>query len=241
MAMTSISLKTLRRIQRWWRRQGDVPARLKTMALKRKHRHLADQPIWVARNGRLELADGATLKLGGDFVIGDLKPKKKKKKGTGKGGRPKTIGPVAHAPATLRMYKNSHLETRGWVYMTPGSSIVIGRGATLRLGGENNLIGTILCSDLIEIDEQSGVSWDASVMDSDMHPIWVDGEAKPLSAAITIGKHVWIGSGARILKGVTIGDGAIIATGAIVTRDVPERCVVAGVPAQVISKNVDWK
>jgi len=43
-----------------------------------------------------------------------------------------------------------------------------------------------------------------------------------------------------ILPGVTIEDGAIIAAGAIVTNDVPAKCMVAGVPAKVISKNVEW-
>ena len=43
-----------------------------------------------------------------------------------------------------------------------------------------------------------------------------------------------IGSGATILPGLTIGAGALVAAGAVVTRDVPPRSVVAGVPARVI-------
>ena len=43
-----------------------------------------------------------------------------------------------------------------------------------------------------------------------------------------------IGSGAVILCGVTIGPEALVGAGAVVTRDVPERAVVAGVPARVI-------
>ena len=45
---------------------------------------------------------------------------------------------------------------------------------------------------------------------------------------------MWIGYEAVILSGVTIGDGAIIGTRAIVTKDVPDHSVVAGVPAKVI-------
>ena len=45
---------------------------------------------------------------------------------------------------------------------------------------------------------------------------------------------MWVGSNAVILSGVTIGDGAIIAAGAVVTKDVGENTIVAGVPARYI-------
>lgn len=52
---------------------------------------------------------------------------------------------------------------------------------------------------------------------------------------------MWIGTGVKILKGVSIGDGAIVAAGAVVTHDIPDGCMVAGVPAEVIKKGVRWK
>lgn len=55
-----------------------------------------------------------------------------------------------------------------------------------------------------------------------------------IPAPIHIGKDVWIGSNATVLPGVTIGDGAIIAAGAVVTKNVPERTIVGGIPATVI-------
>jgi len=45
---------------------------------------------------------------------------------------------------------------------------------------------------------------------------------------------VWSGSTAPVLAGVGIGDAAVVAAGAVVTRDVPPRTVVGGVPAKVI-------
>lgn len=53
---------------------------------------------------------------------------------------------------------------------------------------------------------------------------------------VVIGENVWIGSNATILPGVTIGNNAVVAAGAVVTKDVPEDTVVAGVPAKVIKK-----
>lgn len=51
---------------------------------------------------------------------------------------------------------------------------------------------------------------------------------------IEIQDDVWIGCGARILDGVTIKKGAVIGSGAVVTNDVPEYAVVAGVPAEIV-------
>lgn len=51
---------------------------------------------------------------------------------------------------------------------------------------------------------------------------------------VCIGDDVWIGAHAVVLAGVTIGDGAIVAAGAVVTKDIPEGKIVAGVPAEVI-------
>lgn len=43
-----------------------------------------------------------------------------------------------------------------------------------------------------------------------------------------------IGSNVTVLGGVTIGEGALIGAGAVVTRDVPDFAIVAGVPARVV-------
>ena len=43
-----------------------------------------------------------------------------------------------------------------------------------------------------------------------------------------------IGTNATIISGVTIGEGALVGAGAVVTKDVPDHAIVAGVPARVI-------
>lgn len=52
---------------------------------------------------------------------------------------------------------------------------------------------------------------------------------------VLIKRNAYIGAGAIILTGVTIGEYSIVAAGAVVTKDVPPRTVVGGVPARVIS------
>jgi len=51
---------------------------------------------------------------------------------------------------------------------------------------------------------------------------------------ITIENDVWIGSGAIILDGVRIGQGSVVAAGAVVTKDIADHVVVAGIPAKVV-------
>lgn len=51
--------------------------------------------------------------------------------------------------------------------------------------------------------------------------------------SVQIGSDVWIGARAIIMGGVKIGVGSVIAAGAIVTKDVPDFAIVAGVPATV--------
>jgi virginiamycin A acetyltransferase len=56
-----------------------------------------------------------------------------------------------------------------------------------------------------------------------------------------IGNDVWVGCNAVILPGVIVGDGAIIAAGSVVTKDVPDYAIVAGVPAKVVKFRFDEK
>lgn len=62
-------------------------------------------------------------------------------------------------------------------------------------------------------------------------PIRLQGESRK---GIVIGDNCWIGAGAIVLDGITIGEGSVIAAGSVVTKDVPEKAVVAGVPARII-------
>lgn len=55
-----------------------------------------------------------------------------------------------------------------------------------------------------------------------------------LCKPISIGKNVWIGAGVTIMPGVSIGDNAVVEAGAVVTRDLPDNVVVAGVPATLV-------
>lgn len=62
---------------------------------------------------------------------------------------------------------------------------------------------------------------------------------KRIDKPITIGKNVWIGSGAIIMPGVTIGNNAVIGAGSVVTKNIPENTMAYGVPAKVVKNLIN--
>lgn len=78
---------------------------------------------------------------------------------------------------------------------------------------------------------------------SDMHPIYdrSNGHRINPAASVHIGDHVWLGLRCMILKGAQIDDGVVVAAGALVVGKVPGDAVVAGVPAKVVRRNIEWR
>ena len=63
----------------------------------------------------------------------------------------------------------------------------------------------------------------------------VEMRAQPLDfGRVVVERDVWIGANATVLPGVRVGEASIVGAGAVVTRDVPARTLVVGVPAQVV-------
>ena len=60
----------------------------------------------------------------------------------------------------------------------------------------------------------------------------------PLKGDTVVGNDVWIGQNVTVMPGVHIGDGAIIAANSVVTKDIPQDTIAAGVPCKII-KHID--
>ena len=71
-----------------------------------------------------------------------------------------------------------------------------------------------------------------------VHPSYRDKGAQ-FSLPVVIKDHVWIGSNVTILPGVTIGENSVIGAGSVVTHDIPDNVVAAGVPCRVLREITD--
>jgi serine acetyltransferase len=70
------------------------------------------------------------------------------------------------------------------------------------------------------------------------------GRQWPANAAVSIGAGSWLGTGAVVLPGSVIGRNVVVAAGSVVRGTVPDHCVVAGVPAEIVREyepGIGWR
>lgn len=109
--------------------------------------------------------------------------------------------------------------------------------------GENVIIGynfSCLVADEIKIGKNTIIASNVLIT-SENHGINPEIETpyyeQPLNVApVSIGEGCWIGENVMILPDVNIGNKCIIAAGSIVTKDIPDFSIAAGIPAKVIKK-----
>lgn len=123
------------------------------------------------------------------------------------------------------------------ITMQGKSKLHIGRNAGVR--GVEFLVkdGCVDIGDLVMF------SYGINIRNTDSHRIFrleSPGAVINPSKDIVIGKHVWVGMNATILKGVNIGNDSIVAYGAVVTHDCPNNAIIAGNPAKVVKTGITW-
>ncbi len=100
--------------------------------------------------------------------------------------------------------------------------------------GEDCLLNGCIISARERVDIGKGcmLSWNVSVLDCNLHQI-SNSEPEKI-AAVSIGDYTWLGNCVTVLPGVKIGSHCVIAAGSIVTSDIPDNSLAAGVPAKII-------
>lgn len=133
---------------------------------------------------------------------------------------------------------NSALRSNPLGCFQPSVLRTLAPGAELILEKDSGLSGAVLCAGRrIRVGEGTIIGAGAVIIDNDFHAYderlgWVN-ECQANARPIEIGRHVFIGARAIILKGVSIGDKSIIGAGAVVTRSVPPLHLASGNPARV--------
>jgi acetyltransferase-like isoleucine patch superfamily enzyme len=162
--------------------------------------------------------------------------------------------------AWLKMRFGRRLQTDGFAFVGPGVKFEIGREATVHLGrwswighgckirahegevriGAKTVLGqecTISSFQHVSIGRECIVADRVMLIDFDHGVVEVDRPIREqgiYKRDVRVGNNVWMGYGACVLRGVTVGDNAIVGTSTVVTKDVPDNAVVAGVPAQLL-------
>lgn len=171
---------------------------------------------------RITVADGARLRLGVNFY-GFLT------------GREWSI---------IRV--RGRLDLLGNVTVAAGNRWDVGPDAVVSVGARTYFSpdGLLVSNSGITIGSDCAIGWRVQLLDDDFHRHLAEGESEERGTApdIVIGDHVWIGGHTQIYKGVRIADGCIVAGGSVVTSSVTEpRCLVAGIPARIIRRDVSWR
>jgi carbonic anhydrase/acetyltransferase-like protein (isoleucine patch superfamily) len=109
-----------------------------------------------------------------------------------------------------------------------GDRCVIGRGSHIVAHQSVDIGDDVWTGPYVYITDQNHGYSDPDV------PI---GRQLPVNRAVSIGAGSWLGAGAIVLPGARIGRNVVIAAGSVVRGEVPDRCVVAGVPAKVVREH----
>ena len=96
----------------------------------------------------------------------------------------------------------------------------------------------ILIRNKLEIGNNVAISWSCRIYDTDFHQI----ENSKINEEVIIGNNVWIGSGVTILKGSKIPNGCVIACNSVINEKfTEENCLIGGIPAKILKKNIKWR
>jgi len=116
-------------------------------------------------------------------------------------------------------------------FVEVGENCYFGPDCTITpLGGQNPKDNLLILENKVTVSPN--VSFLCSMHPEESNLSKIYGETSP----IKVKENAWIGADVTILGGVTVGKYSVVGAGSVVTKDVPEYTVVAGVPAEPIKR-----
>lgn len=140
-------------------------------------------------------------------------------------------------PTQLLIRPGGRLQLNGDFSLYTGASVCIEASGSVSLGhGFVNTGFRMVCWHAMRFGDQATIAENVTMRDADNH--WISGGSATTSG-IELGRRVWIGLNATILKNVRLGDGVIIGAGSVVTQNVEAGWLAAGNPARPI-RRASW-
>lgn len=142
-----------------------------------------------------------------------------------------TIGKKAYIDRNVKIGNCSYVNATQLETILESNTVIgdfcsIAPGVVIGMG--NHHIDNVVTTHPILFDK-----YYSNVMGMDENKIKLDG-LKDKSEITKIGSDVWLGARANIKRGISIGNGVVVAAYSVVTKDVPDYAIVAGIPAKVI-------
>ena len=140
----------------------------------------------------------------------------------------------------------NHITIGDWSYLGGTDLFIEDDGGSIVIGSRTKFLGkthlAVIEGTSITIGEDCLFSSDIQLRTGDSHSI-LDLQGRRINASenIVIGDHVWIGTKAFLNKGAGVASHSIVGACAMVTKVFEEpHCVLAGVPARIVKREVDW-
>lgn len=108
-----------------------------------------------------------------------------------------------------------------------GDRCVIGRGSHIVAHQSVTIGDDVFAGPYVYVTDQNHGYLDVDV------PI---GGQSPVNMPVSVGAGSWLGAGAIVLPGACVGRNVVVAAGSVVRGEVPDHCVVAGVPARIVRR-----
>lgn len=141
---------------------------------------------------------------------------------------------------------NNMISIGGWSHLAGTDLFIEDDGGSINIGRRTKFLGkthlAVIEGTSITIGEDCLFSSDIQFRTGDSHSV-LDMQGRRINASqdIMLGDHVWVGTKAFVTKGAKVASHSIIGACALVTKAFEEpHCTLAGVPAKVVKRDVDW-
>ncbi|WP_156736597.1 acyltransferase [Clostridium butyricum] len=144
----------------------------------------------------------------------------------------------------LKVSKNSKIIFNGKADFAIGTAIRVEKEGIISFGSRFNCNKNCFfaCDKNIIFGNNVLLGWNVNIRDCDGHKIFKNSRMINCDKEVVIGNNVWVGANVDILKGSQIPNNCIIGYRSCITKMFyEENCVIAGYPASILQKDVNWE